>query len=83
MLGVSHSGYYRHQATAQSRAERQAKKKRTVSEIRVIHAEYQGLVTPALYGVEVTTIPDAPYSLPGAPAWRPRTLPTTPVWRSV
>ncbi len=42
MLGASRAGYYRHLATDQARAERQAEEKRTVSEIRAIHAEHQG-----------------------------------------
>lgn len=41
-LGVSRSGYHRHQATAQTRAERQAKEEQTVAELRAIHAEHQG-----------------------------------------
>ncbi|QTE01447.1 IS2 transposase TnpB [Streptomyces cyanogenus] len=42
VLGVSRSGYYRHLATAQARADRQAEEERTVSEIRAIHAEHHG-----------------------------------------
>jgi transposase InsO family protein len=42
VLGVSRSGYYRHLANAQARAERQAEVKRTVAEIRAIHAEHHG-----------------------------------------
>lgn len=42
VLGVSRAGYYRHLATEQARAERRAEEKRTVSEIRAIHAEHQG-----------------------------------------
>jgi transposase InsO family protein len=42
VLGVSRSGYYRHQATEQARAERQAQEQRTVIEIRTIHAEHHG-----------------------------------------
>lgn len=42
VLGVSRAGYYRHLATGQARAERRAEEKRTVSEIRAIHAERQG-----------------------------------------
>ncbi|MFD5662181.1 IS3 family transposase [Streptomyces hirsutus] len=42
VLGVSRSGYYRHQATAKARAERAVEEKRTVSEIRQIHADHQG-----------------------------------------
>ena len=38
VLPVSRSGYYRHLATAPGRAGRQAEEKRTVSEIRAIHA---------------------------------------------
>ncbi len=40
VLGVSRAGYYRHLATVQARAERQAEKKPTVSEIRAVHAEH-------------------------------------------
>ncbi|WP_406728652.1 IS3 family transposase [Streptomyces sp. GD-15H] len=43
ILGVSRSGYYRHQATAQARAERQAEEAATVAEIRDVHAEHQGV----------------------------------------
>ncbi len=42
VLGVSRAGSYRHLATGQSRAERQAEEKRTVAEIRAIHAEHDG-----------------------------------------
>lgn len=42
VLGASRAGYYRHLATEQARAERRAEEKRTVSEIRAIHAEHQG-----------------------------------------
>ncbi|MFD0228131.1 IS3 family transposase [Streptomyces hirsutus] len=42
VLGVSRSGYYRHQATAKARAERAVEEERTVSEIRQIHADHQG-----------------------------------------
>lgn len=42
VLGVSRAAYYRHLATEQARAARRAEKKRTVSEIRAIHAEHQG-----------------------------------------
>ncbi|WP_371640752.1 IS3 family transposase [Streptomyces virginiae] len=42
VLGVSRAGYYRHLATAQVRAERQADEARTVNEIRAIHAEHHG-----------------------------------------
>ncbi|MGW1915700.1 IS3 family transposase [Streptomyces sp. NPDC002076] len=42
VLGASRAGYYRHLATEQARIERQAEEKRTVSEIRAIHAEHQG-----------------------------------------
>jgi transposase InsO family protein len=42
VLGASRAGYYRHLATEQVRTERQAEEKRTVSEIRAIHAEHQG-----------------------------------------
>lgn len=42
VLAVSRSGYYRHLATAQSRAESQAEEKRTVGEIRAVHAEHRG-----------------------------------------
>ncbi|MEU2874763.1 IS3 family transposase [Streptomyces olivoreticuli] len=42
VLGVSRSGYYRHLATGQARAERLAGEKRAVAEIREIHAEHQG-----------------------------------------
>ncbi|MBY8820131.1 IS3 family transposase [Streptomyces cinereoruber] len=42
VLGASRAGYYRHLATAQARAERQAEEKRTVSEIRAIHTEHHG-----------------------------------------
>jgi transposase InsO family protein len=43
ILGVSRAGYYRHLATEQDHAERQAEEKRTVSEIRALHAEHQGV----------------------------------------
>jgi hypothetical protein len=46
VLGVSRSGYYRHLANAQARAERQAEVKRTVAEIRAIHAEHHGAYAP-------------------------------------
>ncbi|OEJ23283.1 hypothetical protein AS594_00940 [Streptomyces agglomeratus] len=39
VLGASRAGYYRHLATDQARAERQAEEKRTVSEIRAIHTD--------------------------------------------
>ncbi|MEV7864266.1 IS3 family transposase [Streptomyces hirsutus] len=42
VLGASRAGYYRHLATEQARAERQAEEKRTVSEIRAIHLEHHG-----------------------------------------
>ncbi|SEE83334.1 Transposase InsO and inactivated derivatives [Streptomyces sp. Ag109_O5-10] len=42
VLGTSRAGYYRHLATEQARAERQAEEKRTVAEIRAIHAEHHG-----------------------------------------
>ncbi|MFC9489263.1 IS3 family transposase [Streptomyces hydrogenans] len=42
VLGVSRAGFYRHLATGQARAERQAEEKRTVAEIRAIHAEHDG-----------------------------------------
>ncbi|MER6251959.1 IS3 family transposase [Streptomyces sp. NPDC001584] len=42
VLGASRAGYYRHLATEQDRAERRAEEKRTVNEIRAIHAEHQG-----------------------------------------
>ncbi|MGW2822098.1 IS3 family transposase [Streptomyces sp. NPDC001443] len=42
VLGTSRAGCYRHLATEQARAERRAEEKRTVSEIRAIHAEHQG-----------------------------------------
>ncbi|MFH9298949.1 IS3 family transposase [Streptomyces sp. NPDC017520] len=42
VLGASRAAYYRHLATAPARAERQAKEKRTVSEIRAIHTEHHG-----------------------------------------
>ncbi|GAA3840683.1 hypothetical protein GCM10022206_93810 [Streptomyces chiangmaiensis] len=42
VLGVSRSGYYRHQATAQARAARQAEQAAAVAEIRAIHAEHHG-----------------------------------------
>lgn len=42
VLGASRAGYYRHLATEQARAERQAEEKRTVSEIRAIHTEHHG-----------------------------------------
>ena len=42
VLGASRAGYYRHLATEQARAGHQAEEKRTVSEIRAIHAEHQG-----------------------------------------
>jgi len=40
VLEASRAGYYWHLATEQTRAERQAEEKRTVSEIRAIHAEH-------------------------------------------
>ena len=42
VLRASRAGYYRHLATEQARAERQAEEKQTVSEIRAIHTEHQG-----------------------------------------
>ncbi|WFB88576.1 MULTISPECIES: IS3 family transposase [Streptomyces] len=42
VLGTSRAGYYQHLATEQARAERQAEEKRTVGEIRAIHAEHHG-----------------------------------------
>ncbi len=42
VLGASRAGYYRHLATEQARAERRAEEKRTVSEIRAIHAAHNG-----------------------------------------
>ncbi|MGP3690743.1 IS3 family transposase [Streptomyces sp. IBSNAI002] len=42
VLGVSRAGYCRHLATEQARAERRAEEKRTVDEIRAIHAEHRG-----------------------------------------
>ncbi|MFF8035020.1 IS3 family transposase [Streptomyces sp. NPDC016626] len=42
VLGASRAGYYRHLATGQARAGRQAEEKRTVAEIRAIHAEHHG-----------------------------------------
>ncbi|MFF6816039.1 IS3 family transposase [Streptomyces sp. NPDC012403] len=42
VLGVSRSGYYRHQATVKARAERAVEEERAVSEIRQIHADHQG-----------------------------------------
>ncbi|UXY32898.1 IS3 family transposase [Streptomyces sp. HUAS TT20] len=39
VLGVSRSGYYRHQATTQARAARQAEQAAAVAEIREVHAE--------------------------------------------
>jgi transposase InsO family protein len=42
VLGVSRSGYYRHQATASARAARQAEQATAVAEIRQIHADHHG-----------------------------------------
>ncbi|MEV0694753.1 IS3 family transposase [Streptomyces sp. NPDC050388] len=42
VLGVSRSGYYRHQATEEDRVERQAREVAAVAEIRAIHAEHRG-----------------------------------------
>ena len=42
VLGVSRSGCYRHRATAQARAERQAEERRATAEIREIHAAHRG-----------------------------------------
>ncbi len=42
VLGVSRSGYYRHQATEEARAGRQACEAAAVAEIRAIHAEHRG-----------------------------------------
>lgn len=42
VLGVSRSGYYRHQATEEDRVERQAREAAAVAEIRAIHAEHRG-----------------------------------------
>ncbi|MFD6045935.1 IS3 family transposase [Streptomyces koyangensis] len=42
VLGVSRSGYYRHQATEEARAGRQAREAAAVAEIRAIHAEHRG-----------------------------------------
>jgi hypothetical protein len=46
VLGVSRAGYYRHLATAQARAERQAEVKRTVAEIRAIHGNTTAPTAP-------------------------------------
>ncbi|MEU1056960.1 integrase core domain-containing protein [Streptomyces sp. NPDC005876] len=43
VLGVSRAGCCRHLATEQARAGRQAGEKRTVAEIRAIHAEHHGV----------------------------------------
>ncbi|GGV97764.1 hypothetical protein GCM10015535_69680 [Streptomyces gelaticus] len=50
VLGVSRSGYYRHQATEAVRVERQAHEAAAVAEIRAIHAEHRGA-----YGAPVST----------------------------
>ncbi|MFE0923476.1 IS3 family transposase [Streptomyces nigra] len=42
VLGVSRSGYYRHQTTEEGRVERQAREAAAVAEIRAIHAEPRG-----------------------------------------
>jgi putative transposase len=42
VVGVSRSGYYRHQATEEVRVERQAHEAAAVAEIRTIHAEHRG-----------------------------------------
>ncbi len=42
VLGASRAGYYRHLATEPARVGRQAEEKRTVAEIRAIHAEHHG-----------------------------------------
>ncbi|THA37520.1 transposase [Streptomyces sp. A1547] len=42
VFGTNRAGYCRHVATEQARAERQAEKKQTVSEIRAIHTEHHG-----------------------------------------
>jgi transposase InsO family protein len=42
VLGVSRSGYCRHQATEEARAERRAREAVAVAEIRAIHAEHRG-----------------------------------------
>jgi hypothetical protein len=41
-LGVSRSGYYRHQATASAHAARQAEQATAVAGIRQIHADHHG-----------------------------------------
>jgi transposase InsO family protein len=42
VLGVSRSGYYRHLATEETRAERVAQEAAAVAEIRAIHTEHHG-----------------------------------------
>ncbi|MGW5779899.1 IS3 family transposase [Streptomyces sp. NPDC003863] len=42
VMGVPRAGYYRHRATAQARADRQAGEAAVVSEIRAIHPEHAG-----------------------------------------
>jgi hypothetical protein len=42
VLGVSRSGYYRHLATEEARAERVAHEAAAVAAIRAIHTEHQG-----------------------------------------
>lgn len=42
VLGVSRSGYSRHQASAEARGERAAEEARRASEIREIHTDHQG-----------------------------------------
>jgi hypothetical protein len=46
ILGVSRSGYCRHQATEEGRVERQAREAAAVAEIRAIHAEHRGAYGP-------------------------------------
>ncbi|QCX82558.1 IS2 transposase TnpB (plasmid) [Streptomyces sp. YIM 121038] len=42
VLGVSRSGYYRHLATEEAHAEREAEQERTMAEIRAVHLEHNG-----------------------------------------
>ena len=71
VLGASRAGYYRHLATEQARAERQAEEKRTVSEIRAIHTDAGGSAPRARgRGAEPRSRREAPWGQAGVTsAW--------------
>lgn len=70
VLGASRADYYRHLATEQARAERQAEEKRTVSEIRAIHTEHHGA-----YGAPRERAQDQPQACHPADADQPHRRP--------